>query len=367
MNGNTIYGNQHFNEMIKESRGIFANKLLSTTIPSNMCPDEQQTKLESLQKAANEIMPKSLYRYRSCSECSFSAFDRDELWISTADCMNDGYDTRIYINQDEVNQKVRERFRNGLNKETLFEKVENAAALPPELTQAAEKMQQMSDDDLIKLMEQIISWITMDTAKALQQIPSIGQQTLKFCCFSEKIFSPAMWGIYSSDETGFALEYDFSQTPYAVSPNQFSRECTLFPVIYFDRRYQVPTEYILYLLEYRLYHSAFSNSGLLRTNPAYVNWFLSTGICPDLLMGTKISLHKSDEWEREAEWRLFCTSINDSAFQQEKHGYCLKRPVGLYLGRRISPINEKILRKIAEEKDIPIYKMVLDDQPEFVG
>ena len=79
-------------------------------------------------------------------------------------------------------------------------------------------------------------------------------------------------------------------------------------------------------------------------------------------MVTKISLHKSKEWEREAEWRLFCSSLNDQEFTNAKHGYCIKKPTAIYLGRRIKPINEKILRKLAEEKEIPVYKMKLDDK-----
>ena len=33
----------------------------------------------------------------------------------------------------------------------------------------------------------------------------------------------------------------------------------------------------------------------------------------------------------------------------------------LFLGRRISTINEKILRKLAEDKAIPLYEMAMDD------
>ena len=88
---------------------------------------------------------------------------------------------------------------------------------------------------------------------------------------------------------------------------------------------------------------------------------LSSGIYPDISVVTKVSLHKSDEWEREAEWRLFCTSSNDYEFQTSKHSYCIKKPTALFLGRRISDINEKILRSIADSKSIPVHKMKLDD------
>ena len=77
-------------------RNTFAEQLYATSIPSNMPPDEQNNKLRVLQDIAHDIMPKSLFRFRECSERHIDAFDKDELWVSTADCMNDGFDTRIY-------------------------------------------------------------------------------------------------------------------------------------------------------------------------------------------------------------------------------------------------------------------------------
>ena len=79
-------------------------------------------------------------------------------------------------------------------------------------------------------------------------------------------------------------------------------------------------------------------------------------------IATKISLHKSIEWEKETEWRMFCTSSNDVEFNNEKHGFCKKKPERIYLGRRISPINEKILVSLAKEKGVPVYKMKLEDE-----
>lgn len=346
---------------MKNDRQSFAEQLNSTIIPSNTSPDEQQIKLEALSKTAHNILPKSLFRFRSCSERSISAFDNDQLWVSTADCMNDGFDTRIYIDQREVHDQISKWTLNHIGKEEILQKIANIPYLPQEFAQAIESFKMLSEDEIKELADWVINWVLEDTAKALLQMPSVGQQTLKFCCFSENISSPYMWGIYASNESGFALEYDFTQTFNIMSPNQFSREATLFPIIYNDKRYQVSTEYVLYLLEYRLFLTAFINSGIYQKYPEYVNWFLSTGICPDLLMATKISLYKSTEWEKEAEWRLFCTSVNDVTFQREQHSYCIKKPTAIYLGRRISQINEKILRKLAEDKALPVYRMKLDD------
>ena len=193
-------------------------------------------------------------------------------------------------------------------------------------------------------------------------LPGIAQRTVKFCCFSENIRSAYMWGLYSSNESGFALEYDFTEQPYAASPSELKdRQCAIFPVIYGKEMFQLSKEYLQYLLMYRWINIALKESGVMMSDPFFAERFLKSGICPDLSVVTKISLCKSEEWEKEMEWRLFCSSNADVDFQNQQHGYCIKRPKGLYLGRRISYINEKILKCIASEKKIPVYKMGLDD------
>ena len=72
------------------NKQTFAEKLLSTTIPSNLPVIDQQKRIESLQQNAHSLLPDRLFRFRTCSERSFDAFNKDELWVSTADCMNDG-------------------------------------------------------------------------------------------------------------------------------------------------------------------------------------------------------------------------------------------------------------------------------------
>lgn len=341
----------------------FAERLLSIKIPSNMSMEEQQKALDPLIKTAHALLPDRLYRFRSCSDLSIGAFDKDELWASTADCMNDGFDTRFYIDKKAVKEQLYESLKNNTDRASILNMLSSSENLPQPLKQVASSIRNLSEEDIGKNVEAFTEFVKFDTEEAIQNINSVGQQAIKFCCFSENIKSPTMWGIYASDETGFALEYDFTQLPYAKSPSEiYTRECTLFPMIYGDERFKVPNEYVVFLLQYRLMHMAMVRSGFMNIYPEFAKSILGSGVCPDNLMATKISIHKSKEWEREAEWRLFCSSMNDGEFMNAKHGCCIKKPTAIYLGRRIKPINEKILRKLAEEKSIPVYKMKLDDE-----
>ena len=87
----------------------------------------------------------------------------------------------------------------------------NIDSLPQPLMQGVETIRSLSEEEIDKGMATFIEIIHNDTEQALQQLNVAGQQTIKFCCFSESIKSPTMWGIYASDESGFALEYDFSK------------------------------------------------------------------------------------------------------------------------------------------------------------
>lgn len=344
-------------------RKSFAEQLLSISIPSNMPFEEQQKALEPLLKTAHDLLPDKLYRFRSCTELCIGAFDKDELWASTADCMNDGFDTRLFIDEKAVKEQLYKSLQNNTDKASILNMLSNLENLPQPLKQVMDSIKNLSEDDINKHVDAFTELVKFDTEEVLQHVNSVGQQAIKFCCFSENIKSPTMWGIYASDESGFALEYDFTQLPYAQSPNEtYTRECTLFPMIYGDERFRVPNEYVVFLLQYRLMHMAMVRSGFMTIYPDLAKNILASGVCPDNLMVTKISLQKSKEWERETEWRLFVSSMNDFEFMNAKHGCCIKKPTAIYLGRRIKPINEKILRKLAEEKNIPVYKMKLDDE-----
>ena len=53
--------------------------------------------------------------------------------------------------------------------------------------------------------------------------------------------------------------------------------------------------------------------------------------------------------------------LSNVDFKNNKHHPATKKATGVYLGRKISPINEKLLCLLAKEKAIPVYKMQLDD------
>lgn len=343
-------------------------KILNETIVRSDIPlQEQATECEALYWYAQKNMPEKLYRYRRCDERSIDAFYHDHVWVSTATSMNDGFDARLYFDRKGC-LSWRDTLISETAKDEIKELFSPSSKLPEEIAsfpgmeQYFEAVVASTPEQLEQLINFYTDFIKNDTEGAINVIAEATQKSLKFCCLSERINSSAMWGLYAKDESGFALAYDCRELHSSVPlENGRKRTCTCLPIIYGSTRYQVPTEYIVYLFKHRLMSTTLINSGYSNYNPYATQMILRSLPCPDILIPTKIALHKSNEWKQELEWRLFCSSDNDQEFQNAAHGFFTMKPVALYLGRRISSIYEKILTDIADEKGLPVYKMSLDD------
>ena len=77
----------------------FAKLLYETRIPSSLSAEEAQKKYEPVLHCISEKTPERLYRYRHCDTRSFEAFDKDQVWVSTAESMNDGFDARLFFDK----------------------------------------------------------------------------------------------------------------------------------------------------------------------------------------------------------------------------------------------------------------------------
>ncbi len=348
--------------IMKRDTTEFEELLNKTVVPSNVSIDDQIKAYSTLQETIKRIIPKRLFRYRNCNDMSFSAFDKDELWVSSADCMNDGYDTRVFVDMEKINQWRKELSDLALKRELLEQIGKMQSVNKPVGIDILEQLTSIPQEKYNELVDNAIKKLNDDIDYYSDKMASNIQKTMKICCFSETIESPYMWGLYADNESGFALEYDFSNTLNA-EPKAYgkTRNSYIYPVIYSNKRYELPLSYAQFLIRYCSINTLLVTKGVYNTNPELA-YYLSSGICPDVTVPTKAALYKSKEWEQEEEWRLFCTSNDDQDFQTSKHGACIKKPTGLYLGRRISSINEKMLKILAHEKGIPVYKMELDDR-----
>lgn len=315
-------------------------------VPAILPVQEQAERYQPLTIFLQEETPERLYRFRRCNEWSIFAFDQDQLGVAPGYKMNDDFDSLLYFDKDLIKDKL----QHFLNDPQIIQKLKEAIGLadPSQTT--------MFINRFYKVMEQQLN-------ENSDYISNLIQQQIKFACFSEDVSSADMWGYYADSGQGFALSYDFRNGNYTICDSCKTRiqcpthkSCTLARVIYDDTRFDA-TPYATWLLQYR------TMQRMIIENNLHFSWnHLENFIpCPDLFMITKVLLHKANAWKHEQEWRLICT-CNSPDFMQQEFPYATKRPTALYLGRKIKPIYEKILRHIAVEKNIPVYKMVLRNQ-----
>ena len=140
----------------------------------------------------------------------------------------------------------------------------------------------------------------------------------------------------------------------------------MYPVIYKSERFKVPDDYIRYLINYRYYCLCGIRSRNRQSENEIQNRINAILSCPDLFMLTKIALYKSIEWQFEEEWRMICNKKDNQGLWDTDSDCFHKKPKAVYLGRRISEVNEKLMISLAEEKGIPVYKMRLEnDNPKY--
>ncbi len=332
-----------------------------TIVPANLLLDERVKKYEELIKYVNANIPSKLYRFRTVTERNISAFYNDELWFTNGRVMNDDFDARLYYDRKKLdswlkslisedgNIKVLESsfMMNGLPKEIL-QMIPNAESI-------FETIKKLSQDQIKELSKQFIIFLVDNLETELMRVTDDVQQSTKYACFTEKIYSDMMWGQYSDNATGFALEYIFDKQSVRTIPdeknNRYVIWTNIFPVLYGNKRIDT-TIYAKYLFQEKIL-SKMAHARGVSIPYEYFKIFLP---CPDEFMATKVAIKKSNDWKQEKEWRMFYTT-NNPFHSGELYSNIKLKPSAVYLGRKISIINQKIICDIAKEKNIPVYKM----------
>lgn len=329
---------------------------------------EQEVCFKELQDFLTLYFPKRLFRFRRCSERALEEFYRDQLSFGVASKMNDDFDSLVYFDKNTVRNRIEDLLSNAIK--MTPERIKKGAKDINEINQGY-----TGSDNFLKYIDSLPDEVIKANIRRASEsllsfydeeyngLPDNFQKCIKFACFSEDITSSLMWGHYSDSSSGFAIEYEFQQSfqkDYGRDNNKFNikREisCSLYPLLYRNERVDasryVTSLWLASVLQNIADHCGFASSEAL-VRAAFPDL--------DMFMPFKIAINKSDEWKPEHEWRLFCTSysqaINDEEFTKVR---C--KPIAVYLGRRISSLNKKIIIDMATEKNIDVYQMMVDEQ-----
>lgn len=353
----------------------YSEMIHDIVVPATLSQEEMVKCYQPLTDFLQAETPEKLYRFRQCNEKSISAFDQDQLWFSPGYKMNDDFDALLHFNKENIKSELKSFLENDQLIAAFRAIGEGAEApayiqnlLPSEMLDAiCKNIAQMDEPTMNAAMNQLYNSFANQIDANDVVVRQIVQKTIKFACFSEAIESAAMWGYYADSGCGFALSYDFRNGGYTVcnscaTGNQCPsyKSCLLAPVIYGDTCFDA-TKYATWLFQQEAIFKMLAGKNAL---PLY-SYLQNIVSCPDLFMPTKVLLHKANVWGHEREWRLTCY-CNSPDFNQQEFSWAKKKPTAVYLGRKISPIYEKILRHIAVDKNIPVYKMqIQQDDSEY--
>lgn len=315
--------------------------LESIKIPDGMTQEEMANALKPLNIALLQMIPERLYKYRACKDKHISAFEKDELWLSTSDLFNDPFDTLIQYDEG----KIRSAFDDILNP-NIFDAMTHHIATGGKM---AEPVNHLVDPKEIENMrvkaaealslgkkfvpsKEQMTLLTIQREAYLTLLPKIAQRFSSVVCFSEKIDSILMWSHYSYNHTGFALGYDLRSL---LLPND--NNLGLFPVVYGEKRYNAE-EFLLYI---------FGSLMLLPMKEA------------DKMSSIKLLLYKSLEWQYEQEWRIIKSDASN-LLKGHSEPITLK-PNSIYYGCHISQENLQRLHEIALGKNLEEHFMKVDN------
>lgn len=277
---------------------------------------------------------------RSFNDHSISAFAEDHLYLTRANRFNDPYDCLLYFDS----QKLQEQIDNKLSKENILTAFQNRL---PNLS--------IEEHIVTSIVNQLKPVFMAEVSKICPQTVDMLQRNMYIACFTEDIKSPIMWSHYADYHKGFAIEYQFDSDMFYPRPlipgdDRFGGYGwrSLLPVHYSKHR----TDGTSLADWYSLCEMA------SKTLSPDVELDLSSSL-PDMLLKTKLSLHKAEMWAYEKEWRMILSHEYPNSFG-EPIIHFIAKAAGIYLGAKMRPEYRQQLINIATQKAIPIYEMVID-------
>lgn len=322
-------------------RKEFQDILESIKIPEGTSAEDLQRLVLPINKSLLQMAPDRLFKYRSCCDKHISAFEKDEVWMSTSDLFNDPFDTLIQFDEKELRSAC-DALLNPEIVKAMTQYFAEGGQIASQIKYIVDKsemasMRQMAADALAKGMIKPIAAEQMNVLKLMMEfyialLPQVVQRFSTAVCFSERVDSILMWSHYANNHDGFALGYDLR--PYLL-PN--SDNLGLFPVVYSERRYDASE--FLYLLLCRLMKIPAHNQ--------------------DMMSSIKLLLYKSPDWAYEQEWRLINSEQKDLFTGRAEP--IMIRPNSIYYGCRISQEEFSKLHEIAVKKGLEEHFMIVDN------
>lgn len=338
-------------------RDEFEKIVENIKVNRNALPEEFNQKMQPMIQFIQNNIPNQLYKFRSCTEYSLDAFEKDEIWLANASLFNDLHDSLLFLDKPTILEHAKKVFAPE-NATTLFKYIKQYQEPLEKLKFADSNMRTfirngldaLDERTFLEKVQQILPGLDAFLETSFSAIREEIRGHIKMACLSESIKSPLMWAHYADNHKGFAIGYDFRDNNISQCSNCSKRLCgniklaTIYPIIYSDKRFDA-TSYGQWRVEQYMKECI---------------GILPEGSYEDEFLFTKAALHKSNDWKYENEWRIICSTPNQ-AIEQKNRYPIIKPPIAIYLGCQIPDIYRKLLIYIADMKGIAKYQMIVKD------
>lgn len=354
--------------MKQETPNQYRKRLQSLFNSSGLLPIDPPEERHRIYTALTCNIPKiNLYQYRCCSQRSIFNFWKNQQTLVNPTKFNDPFDSLPACDNEKIKHSfsmlTAEKFRElvDIARQRSFSAEEITALDGMQTVNILQKISEAPQEKLEKCFypnfEKIKQKGLNQTIELVNAILKMLQQSIRIACFSEVYNSPIMWGHYADSGKGFCIKYSikpFHQVPFCKSKKTLEdHSCankgflSILPVIYQNERYNCTR----IIEEQQKYFVA----NTLKVDLDFSHF--------DLLRGFKISCFKSSAWKYEKEWRLI---LDQATGLPDYYIVSFFKAEALYLGPHITQEDEIMLlnyaatMKTANEKPLPIYKMVVD-------
>ena len=236
-------------EVIQMKQADYQILLNNTHLWSNQPISEQENSLCPILDYVYHNTPKKLFRFRDCSERSFDAFSKDQIWTSSGDTMNDDFDARMFFRIEELEEWIEKQnavrsFEELLKFESETGEIpQSIKIILPNIELLLQQTRTMPKEKFAEIEARLKTILIGNCGSYRESLIQAVQQSSIFACFSSNIKSPLMWGHYANSASGFAIAYDFKDHAL-FDDDSFSKQytCELYPILYTNQRFDA-TDY----------------------------------------------------------------------------------------------------------------------------
>lgn len=294
--------------------------------------------------------PASLFKYRPFDEHTFDMLENKYLFLCVAEKLDDPTECMTSLNM----QNLYDLERDGLKRQCVFQIMElirpytteeNFEQIQVLISQVLNRNGTVRPNFLLDIQPEIDELVPgVNTAPIVNYLVNIpekldepgisdqiktlilgayeARQKMGICSLCEDNNNEYMWENYAAKNSGYCIEYDFSDFK---TPNQ------LFPVIYQDER---ETNIVMSIVANFIGQMIFGMS--------------NHQIQPDTSQYLRLFITKYKQWEYQNEWRLLGDA--NTRFPAPK----IKR---IILGADVSKENKKAISRYCTENKIPLEEM----------